>query len=84
MENSNAQGRAYTGTGTATKILPHEKDRSYICFFAVSGDCEISIGPDDFETTKILLPAGTMWEPNVALQQEIWYKGVGTNLCIIS
>ena len=82
MERSNAKDHGYTGTALAVKILEANPQRSYICFYAVEGSCEISIGSANFDTVRKVLPDGVMWEPEVAFIQEVWYRGDATKLCV--
>ncbi len=84
MHGSNAKARGYTGTASPVQILSDDPSRTYICFYSILGDCEISIGGDNFDDTKIVLPEGTMWEPQAIFYQDVSYRGLGTKLCVIS
>lgn len=84
MENTNAVCRSYTGTASAVKVLNSDKERAYIAFYAVTGSPQIVIGPNTFESNAITIPEGVMWEPRVTLTGEVWLKGDGAVLTILT
>jgi len=84
MDRTNTESVHFKGSTTAVKIFNANPNRSYINFYAVSGNCYINIGDNDFDSNAKLLPEGVMWEPRVALTNSIWYKGVGTILSMIA
>ena len=83
MNRTNAINHSFTGTSSARKIIPRNNDREYICFYAVSGDCEIVIGSNDFTTNAITLPEGVMWEPEVTLTGDVWFLGNASKLTVL-
>lgn len=84
MEKSNAKARGYLGTASAVKILDFDAERSYLCFSALLGTCEIAIGDSTFNNVKIDLAVGEKWEPDVTLMQEVWFRGLNSKLVVVS
>jgi len=81
---SNAVNHSFTGTDTATKIIPRDTAREYICLYAVSGDSQIRFGSEGvFADNNIKLPEGVMWEPKVTLTEEVWFLGDGSKLSVM-
>lgn len=83
MERTNSVCEGFTGTSSAVKILDSDPTRDYICFYAVSGACEIAIGDATFADVAITLQEGVMWEPKVVLTGEVYFKGDGSKLSVI-
>ncbi len=84
MKSTNAKNYSYLGEANPVKILeadPHR--RTYITFYAVSGDCQIVVGDNTFADNAITLPEGTMWEPRITLTDEVWFKGSGSRLTVL-
>lgn len=79
---SMAQDHPFLGTAVAVEILPVDSKRTYICFYSVFGNCEITIGDGDFDTCRKVLPEGVMWEPNLAFGRNIWFRGDGAKLVV--
>lgn len=75
MKRTNAINNSYTGTDSAVKIIEADAHREYICFYAVSGDCEIVIGDNTFADNTITISEGRMWEPYVVPTGSVWFKG---------
>ena len=84
MKRTNTPAVGFTGTADAIKIYDNNPDRSYLCLYAVLGDCEIAIGDSTFTDIAITLPEGVMWEPRVALTNSVWFKGDGSKLSVIA
>jgi len=84
MERTNTPAVGFTGTADAIKIYSNNPDRSYLCLYAVSGDCEIAIGDSTFTDIAIKIAEGTMWEPRIALTNSVWFKGNGSKLAVIA
>lgn len=82
-DRSNAVNHSFTGTSSAVKIMDADPDRTYICFYAVSGDSQIAIGDATFTDVAITLPEGVMWEPKVVLTGEVWFKGDTSKLTVL-
>ena len=81
---TNAKNNPYLGTASAVKIIEADPNRSYINFYAVSGDCQIRIGAVGvFADNNILLPEGVMWEPKVTVTDEVWFLGDGSKLTVL-
>ncbi len=83
MERSNAKNYAHTGGATAAKILDADPFREYLALYAVSGDCEVVFGTNDFDANAVTLEEGIMWEPKKVLTQELWFRGDGSKLTIL-
>ncbi len=84
MDRTNTASISFTGSATPVKIFDANHNRSYLNFYAVSGDCYINIGDNDFDTNAKKLPEGVMFEPRIALTNSIWYKGASTTLAVIA
>jgi len=81
---TNAKNHPYLGTATAVKIMEADPDRTYVCFYAVSGDSQIRLGAIGvFADNNIALPEGVMWEPKVTLTDEVWFLGDASKLTVI-
>lgn len=81
---TNTESVSFAGRASELKIFNANPNRSYLNFYAVSGDCYINIGDNDFDNNAKLLPEGVMWEPRVTLTGSIWYKGEDTTLSVIA
>lgn len=81
---TNAVNNSYTGTASAVEILSEDPDREYICFYAVSGDCQIVIGDNTFADNAITIPEGVMWEPRVGLTGAVWFLGNASVLTVLT
>jgi len=84
IRRTNSPSVSFLGTDTALKILDKNTYRTYINFYAVSGDCYINIGDNNFDNNAKLLEEGVMWEPRIALTNSVWFKGDGCKLSIIT
>ncbi len=83
IERSNAKNDSYTGGATAAKILDADPVREYIAMYAVSGDCEVVFGTNNFDANAITLEEGVMWEPKKILTEELWFRGNGSILTVL-
>lgn len=83
MDRTNAINHSYTGTGSAVEIITADRGRGYICFFAVSGDCEIVIGDNTFADNAITIAEGVMWEPKQVPTGNIYFKGLDSVLTVL-
>ena len=83
MQRTNAVNHSYTGTAEAVKIIEANAFREYICFYAVSGDCQIVIGDNTFADNSITIEAGVMWEPTQVLTGEVWFLGLNSVLTVL-
>ena len=83
MKKTNAVSHGYTGTASPVQIMTEDTQRTYICFFAVSGDCDVVIGDNDFDANAITIPEGKMWEPTRNFISSIWFRGTGSKLSVI-
>jgi len=84
MKKTNTASVSFKGKASELKIFDANPDRSYLNFYAVSGDCYVNIGDNDFDDNARKLSEGDMWEPRIALTNSIWYKGDGTVLAVIA
>ncbi|MCP3681210.1 MAG: hypothetical protein GY861_00835 [bacterium] len=83
MIRTNSINNSFTGTSSAVKILDSDVAREYICFYAVSGDCEIVIGANTFADNAITIEEGVMWEPKQVLTGSVYFKGDGSKLTVL-
>ena len=83
MERTNAINHSYTGTSSAVEIITNDPTREYICFYAVSGSCEICIGSNTFADNAITLEEGVMWEPKKVLTQSVYFRGSSSVLTVL-
>ena len=83
MQRTNAFNNSVTGTSSAVKIITEDPFREYICFYAVTGSCQIVIGDNDLAANAVTIPEGTMWEPKQVLTGNVWYKGSSTVLTVL-
>jgi hypothetical protein len=81
---TNTPSVSFAGKSSAMKIFEANPNRSYLNFYAVSGDCYVNIGDNDFDLNAKKIPEGGMWEPRIALTNSIWYKGADTTLAVIA
>ena len=84
MNRTNCINESFSGSATASNIYETDYDRQALIFYAVTGTCQIVIGDNDFDSNAISLEEGTMWQPRKILTGNIWYKGAGTVLSVIS
>ena len=84
MKKTNTPAISFIGTADSIRIYESNPDRSYLCFYAVSGACSIAIGEGTFDEVAITLAEGDMWEPRIALTNSIWFKGNGSKLAVIA
>lgn len=84
IDTTNAICRSYSGTSSAVKILDNDPKRAYIAFYAVTGSPQIVIGGEDFASNAITIPQGVMWEPRITLTSEVWLKGDGAVLTVLT
>jgi len=84
MKRTNSIHKSYTGTSSAVLVLPADSNRTSLQFHSVIGDCEVVIGDNTFSTNTIKIPETVQWEPSQVLTGNIWYRGAGTKLSIIS